>query len=93
MEGITYRVRVRKWSDPERMQGMKPADDGAVPDERRYRVELLNRAVHITVPENFCQMLTQRQSEDGDAVNSREAPNGAQSSGASVGNESDLGGT
>ena len=92
-EGITYGVRVRKWSDPERMQGMKPADDGAVPDERRYRVELLNRAVHITVPENFCQVLTQRQSEDGNAAKSSEAPNGAQASAASAGNESDLGGT
>lgn len=54
-DGGTYRVRVHKWSDPERMLGKRPADDGALPNERRYRVELLNRAVHITVPEGFCQ--------------------------------------
>lgn len=55
LAGIHYRVRVHKWSNPERMQGGKPADDGALPDQRRYGVELLNRTVHITVPENFCQ--------------------------------------
>ena len=54
-DGDTHRVRVHQWSDPKRMQGKKPADDGALPNERRYRVELLNRAVHITVPEDFCQ--------------------------------------
>lgn len=54
-DGGTHKVRVHKWSDPERMQGGRPADDGALPNDRRYRVELLNRAVHITVPEGFCQ--------------------------------------
>ena len=55
-DGGTYKVRVRKWSDRGWMQGKKPADDGALPNERRYRIELLNRAVHITVPQNFCQV-------------------------------------
>ena len=89
LEGITYRVRVRKWSDPEQMQGKKPADDGAVPDERRYRVELLNRAVHITVPKNFCQVLDSTAEEDSEAVNSSEAPPGVEA--GSARNESALG--
>ena len=88
-EGGTHRVRVRKWSDPEQMQGKKPADDGAVPNERRYRVELLNRAVHITVPKNFCQVLDSTAEEDGEAVNSGEAPPGAEADSAR--NESTLG--
>ena len=91
-EDITYRVRVRKWSDPEQMQGKKPADDGAVPNERRYRVELLNRAVHVTVPENFCQVLDSNAGEDGGAANSSDAPNGAEAGATSTGNESALGG-
>lgn len=89
LEGITYRVRVRKWSDPEQMQGKKPADDGAVPNERRYRVELLNRAVHITVPKNFCQVLDSTAEEDSEAVNSSEAPPGVEA--GSARNQSALG--
>lgn len=92
LEGVAYKVRVRKWSDPEQMQGKKPADDGAVPNERRYRVELLNRAVHITVPENFCQVLDSNAGEDGGAANSSDAPNGAEAGATSTGNESALGG-
>ena len=92
LEGITYKVRVRKWSDPEQMQGKKPADDGAVPNERRYRVELLNRAVHITVPEKFCQVLDSNAGEDGGAANSSDAPNGAEAGATATGNESALGG-
>lgn len=92
LEGVAYKVRVRKWSDPEQMQGKKPADDGAVPNERRYRVELLNRAVHITVPENFCHVLDSNAGEDGGAANSSDAPNGAEAGATSTGNESALGG-
>ena len=41
---------------PKRREDRKPADDGALPNNRRYRVELLNRAVHIAVPEDFCRV-------------------------------------
>ena len=56
LDGIDYRVRVLGWSDPKEMEDKKPADDGALPNDRRYRVELLNRAVHIAVPEDFCRV-------------------------------------
>ena len=50
-----FHVEVRKWSDPGQMIGSKPVDDGAVPNPRRFDVELLNRVVHIKVPEDFCR--------------------------------------
>ena len=33
----------------------KPADDGTMPDGRRFDVEILNRVVHIEVPKSFCR--------------------------------------
>lgn len=74
LDGIDYRVRVRGWSDPEQMEDKKPADDGALPDDRRYRVELLNRAVHITVPENFCHAPDSTASQDAKSASSSETP-------------------
>ena len=51
-----FEVLVTQWTDPEQMHGGKPADDGALPDERRSSVEILNRSVHIRVPEDFCRV-------------------------------------
>ena len=48
-------IRVRQWASEEEMKAGKPAADGELPDQRRYRVEVLNRAVHIKVLEDFCQ--------------------------------------
>lgn len=48
-------IRVRQWADERTMKEGKPAADGALPDRRRYRVEVLNRAVHIKILEDFCQ--------------------------------------
>lgn len=53
---IGFRIRVNQWTDPARMEGGKPADDGSLPEERRYRVEMFNRSVHITVPQGFCRV-------------------------------------
>ena len=61
-EGGAFKVRVTQWLDSGQMQGSKPADDGALPDERRFRVEMFNRSVHIRVPEDFCRV---RDSEEG----------------------------
>lgn len=91
--GIEYRVRVRGWSDPEQMEDKKPADDGALPDDRRYRVELLNRAVHITVPENFCRALDSTVPGDGEAASSDETPVDPDAGGTVAGNEDAVGQT
>lgn len=48
-------IRVRQWASEEDMQSGKPAADGEMPDQRRYRVEVLNRAVHINVLKDFCE--------------------------------------
>ena len=61
-EGGAFTVHVTQWLDSGQMQGSKPANDGALPDERRFRVEMFNRSVHIRVPEDFCRV---RNSEDG----------------------------
>lgn len=53
---IGFRIRVNQWTDPARMEGGKPADDGSLAEERRYRVEMFNRSVHITVPQGFCRV-------------------------------------
>ena len=87
LDGIDFRVRVRGWSDPEQMEDEKPADDGALPDDRRYRVELLNRAVHITVPESFCGVAESTVSEDGEPASSDRAPVEPSTGGAVAENE------
>ena len=51
-----YKIRINQWADPERMEDGKPANDGMPPEERRYRVEMFNRSVHITVPQGFCRV-------------------------------------
>ena len=58
-----FKVRVHQWQDPSTMQGGKPADDGTVPDRRRYDVELFNRSVHISAPRGFCRPRKSEQSE------------------------------
>lgn len=50
-----FKVRVHRWQDPSTMRGGKPADDGSVPDRRRFDVELFNRSVHISIPRGFCR--------------------------------------
>ena len=54
--GNGFRVQINQWADAAQMEGGKPADDGALPDQRRYRVEMFNRSVHITVPQDFCRV-------------------------------------
>lgn len=93
LDGIDYRVRVHKWSDPTEMEDKKPADDGALPDDRRYRIELLNRAVHITVPENFCRASDSTVSEGGEPASSSETPNEPSTGGTLAGNEDAMGET
>ena len=48
-------IRIRQWATEDDMKAGKPAADGELPDQRRYRVEVLNRAVHIKVLRDFCQ--------------------------------------
>lgn len=49
-------IRVRQWAHERTMRKGKPAADGDLPDRRRYRVEVLNRAVHIKILKDFCQV-------------------------------------
>lgn len=93
LDGIDYRVRVHGWSDPEEMEDEKPADDGALPNNRRYRVELLNRAVHITVPKNFCQAPDSTAPQDGEPASPSEVPSDPSADGSSTGNEDAMGKT
>lgn len=53
--GAKFNVRVHKWRSHSEMDAGKPADDGALPDDRRYAAEMWNRSVHITVPRGFCR--------------------------------------
>ena len=53
--GLPIDVEVVQWPQHQDMGENKPADDGSLPDQRRFRVEMLNRAVHIHMPENFCR--------------------------------------
>ena len=52
-QGNRFLVDVHQWPTPDQMAEGKPADDGT-PNERRFDVEILNRVVHIEVPEDFC---------------------------------------
>lgn len=54
-QGNRFLVDVHQWSTPDQMAKGKPADDGTMPDGRRFDVEILNRVVHIEVPKNFCR--------------------------------------
>lgn len=54
-QGNRFLVDVHQWSEPDRMVGEKPADDGTMPNPRRFDVEILNRVVHIEVPTGFCR--------------------------------------
>lgn len=53
--GAAFKVHVHMWRSPTDMEDGKPADDGVLPDDRRYAAEMLNRSVHITVPRGFCR--------------------------------------
>ena len=86
LDGIDYRVRVLGWPDPREMEAKKPADDGALPNDRRYRVELLNRAVHIAVPENFCRV-SDSTPEGREPASSSEPPNAPSTGGTLAGTE------
>ena len=61
--GAKFKVRVHWWRSPGEMEGRKPADDGALPGDRRYGTEMFNRSVHITVPRDFCRPSKPEQSE------------------------------
>ena len=54
--GRSICIVVEQWASECEMLNGKPANDGAVPDPRRYRVEVLNRAVHIEVLKDFCAL-------------------------------------
>lgn len=54
--GRSIGIVVEQWASECEMLSGKPANDGEVPDPRRYRVEVLNRAVHIEVLEDFCAL-------------------------------------
>lgn len=58
-----FEVRVRRWQNPSDMHNEKPADDGALSGQRRFGVEMFNRAVHITVPNGFCSESEQAESQ------------------------------
>ena len=49
-------IVVDQWASEIQMREGKPANDGSRPDNRRYRVEVMNRAVHIEVLRDFCAM-------------------------------------
>ena len=70
-----FEVHVRKWWSPSQMEGRKPADDGELPDVRRYGAEMFNRSVHITVPRGFCRPSQSErpegQSDTGDTTNAK----------------------
>lgn len=55
-ESHSIGIVVEQWASECQMRRGKPANDGAVPDPRRYRVEVLNRAVHIQVLQDFCSV-------------------------------------
>ena len=73
-EGVKFEVQVNKWGDPAEMQRRKPAADGALPDDRRFGIEMLNRSVHITVPEDFCGTEERGESEPSTASPGRLEP-------------------
>lgn len=52
--GLSFKVGVNEWINTEEMENGKPADDGKMPENRRFFVETLNRSVHILMPEGFC---------------------------------------
>ena len=54
--GRSIGIVVEQWASECEMLKGKPANDGEVPNPRRYRVEVLNRAVHIEVLEDFCAL-------------------------------------
>ena len=61
-EGNPFRVEVHQWSTPDEMVNRKPVDDGERPSPRRYDVEIMNRVVHIEVPDDFCAAVAQEAS-------------------------------
>lgn len=54
-EGAGFKLKTRQWSLHSDMRADKPARDGHAFDRKYYETELLNRSVHIKVPENFCR--------------------------------------
>ena len=54
--GPSFKVSVNEWTSPEEMKNGKPANDGKLPENRRFFVETLNRSVHILLPDEFCQV-------------------------------------
>ena len=66
-DGLNFKILVRQWGKPESMMENKPVDDGTVPEDRRYRIEMFNRSVYITVEEDFCRMYAEGKADaDGD---------------------------
>ena len=52
---LRFKILVNQWDDPKSMKEHKPVDDGEIPEDRRYRVEMFNRSVYIAVEEDFCR--------------------------------------
>lgn len=57
-ENGSINIVVEQWASEKQMCEGKPANDGKPPDSRRYRVEVMNRAVHIEVLRDFCAVPT-----------------------------------
>lgn len=70
-----FHARVHRWRNPGEMKRRKPADDGALPDDRRYAAEWFNRSVHITAPRGFCRPTESEQSESRAAAQPKETSN------------------
>lgn len=62
-------LHVRQWQSPADMEGKKPADNGALPDDRRFGAEFFNRSVHITARRDFCRP---RESEKPEGISAPE---------------------
>ena len=74
-QGVNFKVYVHRWKTPDKMQQNKPADDGALPEDRRYAAEWFNRSVHITAPRGFCRPNESEQSESSAATPPEESSN------------------
>ena len=55
-DSLEFKIVVNQWGDPQSMIENRPVDDGKVPEDRRYRIEMFNRSVYIAVEEDFCRV-------------------------------------
>ena len=66
-DGLNFEILVSQWGEPESMMENKPVNDGKVPEDRRYRIEMFNRSVYIAVEDDFCRAYAEGKTDaDGD---------------------------